>query len=421
MKMTIERLLAIVLVLALALTMFACDKFGNDSNGDQNTDQNGTQNNVNPEDIPDYKYLGTTGVLPDTPPPVDCAETNGEIKNIILIIGDGMGEAQLDAAELIYGKEYAFRDEFQKFYSDTNSLNTKTNEATEVTDSAASATAMATGYLTYNKYTGVDTDILKLLTILDVARMEGKATGFVTTDYLTGATPAGFTAHTLNRNLEHEVIKSQIHSGVDLLVGQHYDKYEDYAEKIKEKYNYFDKYDKNAILAKANEDTLLHCEIETEAEGAVTLSELSGFAIEYLCADKDGFVLVIEQAHIDKNCHDMDLAGSSAAAESLNATVEAVMQFARNSQNTAVIVTADHETRGLVVSEDSTEYNKTIATKNGGEISYDFTSTYHTDTLVPVYTWGFVAHPEKCKTFTSAEKIKNTDIYHFVADLIENS
>lgn len=430
MRKVYERLLALLLVLTLAFSLFACNRIDGNANGDQGDENNSQETggkgenedgsqNTETEESPDKNY--ENGVLPDVPPTIECADTNGEIKNIILIIGDGMGEAQLDAGELIYGKEYAFRDELNKFYSDTNSLNSTTKKPTEITDSAASATAMATGYLTQNKYTGIDQSLKKLTTLLDVAAMEGKSTGVVTTDALTGATPAGFTAHTLNRNLEHDVIKSQIKSGVNLLVGQYDKLYANYEEKIKEEYNYFDRYDEEAILAKSGEDTLLHCEIETESDVAVRLSELAMMAVEYLSQDSDGFVLVIEQAHIDKHCHNMKIAEAAAAVESLNETVEAILAFAKESGDTAVIVTADHETRGLQVSSDSEEYSKTVETEAGGTISYNFSATYHTDTLVPVYTWGFEAHPERCKTFEDAEKIKNTEIFHFVVDLIENS
>lgn len=410
MKVIFSRALALLLILTLVLSFTACDALGIGSQG--STGSTG-------EDDPDYKYLGKTGALPDTPEVIDCVDTNGKIKNVILIIGDGMGEAQLDAGELAFGKEFGFRDEFSRFYSDTSSLNSTTGEAGEITDSAASATAMATGYLTYNKYTGINKELLKLTTILDVAAAQGKSTGMVTTDYLTGATPAGFTAHTSNRNLENEVVKSQVKSGVDLLVGQYHEIYGNYEKRIKTEYNYFDEYNRRAVLKKKKQDTLLHCEIETEAENSVRLSELASMAIEYLSADKDGFVLVIEQAHIDKACHKKNFEGATKAAESLNETVEAVMNFARQNGETAVIVTADHETCGLQVSADASEYNSKYVTASGAEISYNFSETYHTATPVPVYTWGITVHPEKLATFSSAEKIKNSEIFHIVADIIE--
>ena len=349
---------------------------------------------------------------------IDYAIDDGRIKNVILIIGDGMGEAQLDAGELMYGKEFAFRDELTKFYSETNSISLTDGKATEVTDSSASATALATGILTYNKFAGKNTKGEDLETILDIASASGKSTGFVTTDSLTGATPAGFTAHTLNRNLENEIIKSQIKSGVDLLIGQYNELYNNYKSPIANSYNYFTAYDEDGILASKKVGALCNVEIETDAEGAIELRDAAELAIEYLSSDRDGFVLVIEQAHIDKNCHNKNFEGAAKSANSLNDTVEAVMNFAKDRNDTAVIITADHETCGLEVSKSSDTYKSKATIKTGSEISYSFTSTYHTDTPVPVYTYGFTPVPQLCPTFESAERIKNSEVFLIVRDLV---
>lgn len=401
MKKHFIRLSSLVLSLSLFVSLTACGKDGGDTGADGGTDGGNT---------------GGTAA----PVIIDCAETGGNIKNVIFIIGDGMGEAQLDAGELMYGAEFAFRDELTKLYSDTNSLNTSTGAATEVTDSAASATAMATGILTYNKYTGVDPSMKELETVLDLAAKHGKSTGFVTTDYLTGATPAGFTAHTNNRNLEHKVITSQIESGVNFLMGQYYDRYCDYEDGIKKNYSYFAEYNEAAILAESGKNALCHCEIETEAEGAIKLSEAAELAIRHLSSDEDGFVLVIEQAHIDKSCHDKNVTGAAAAAKSLNETVEAALAYAKEKGDTAVIISADHETCGLAISADETLYSSKLTSATNEELSYEFTANYHTDTPVPVYVFGFTPRAERCETYKSADKIKNTDIYHFIADIVVN-
>ena len=347
---------------------------------------------------------------------IDYAKDDGRIKNVILIIGDGMGEAQLDAGELAYSEEFAFRDELTKFYSNTNSLNTSTKEPTEVTDSAASATALASGILTYNKLAGKTPDNEDTVTLLDIASEAKKSTAVVTTDYLTGATPAGFTAHTLNRNLENEIIKSQIKSGVDLLIGQYYDLYDDYESSIKANYDYYTSYDEDKISK--SEKALCLLDIEQDTENSVSLSKVTELAIDFLSKDKDGFVLVVEQAHIDKRCHNKDFEGAAEKAKSLNETVETALQFAKCRDDTAVIVTADHETCGLQVSADPTLYSTKFTTDTGAEISYSFTATSHTDTLVPVYTYGFEPVPEICPTYTSGEKIKNCEIFLIVKDLI---
>ena len=399
-----KKFAAITLCIALLLSLLACGK----DTGSADTDGEGGTESGSSANAIGYPAL------------IDCAETSGNIKNVILIIGDGMGEAHLDAGELFGGVEFAFRDELSKFYSETNSLDKK-GEATEVTDSAASATAMATGHLTVNKSAGMDAKMNYLSTILDLAKEYNKSTGVITTDYLTGATPAGFTAHTNNRNLENKVIQSQIDCGVDLMIGQYYDLYNDYSEQISKNYGFFTEYDREGILADKTKDAFCHFEIETEAESSVKLSEVTDLAIEYLSADEDGFVLVVEQAHIDKHSHNKELEGSAKAAVSLNETVSLALAYAKEVGNTAVIVTADHETCGLAVSTDPEELPKKAPTPSGAEFSYEYKAAYHTDTPVPVFVFGFVARPELCPTYKSAERIKNSEIFSFIQDLVVNS
>lgn len=371
---TLGKLLALLLALTLVFSLAGCDEPA-------------------PEEPKDYKY-----------------------KNVIYIIGDGMGEAHLDAGELIYGREYAFRDSFSKVMVNTNSLDKK-GVATEVTDSAASATALATGVLTYNKYVGMDTNMKELKTVMDTASETGRATGIVTTDTLCGATPAGFSAHSNNRNLEHDIIRSQASSGVDLLIGQYYDRYEEHATDITKNYSFFTEYDRDAILA-AEGDALCAVPIESD-ENAPSLAEVTSLAIERLSKDPDGFVLMIEQAHIDKYSHDKDLSGAAKSADSLNDTVEAALRFAEGRDDTVIIVTADHETCGLRVSTDPSELSSKHEKVGGGEISYEYSANYHTDTEVPLYTWGFEYDYSALATFSSAELIKNFEIANIIDSLIK--
>jgi len=354
------------------------------------------------------------------PEPGEWAPTHVEsaagIKNVILIIGDGMGDAQLDAGELVYEKEFAFRDELKYFHSNTNSLNSL-GLPLEVTDSAASATALATGRLTENKYVGMDPDGEHLVTVLDIAAGLGKATGVVTNDSLTGATPAGFTAHVSNRNLSHDIVRSQATSEVDLLIGQYDSIYEAHLSDIEPNYRYFGSYDKDAILSATEAQLLCQFDIEGESDNSIALKDAAELAIERLSADEDGFVLVIEQARIDKRCHDKDFDGAAFYANSLNDTVEAVRNFAKDRNDTAIIITADHETGGLSVSSDAEKYSKTHTTVNGNVISYKFKGSSHTDTFVPVYIEGFELYPAVLTALDKEDLIKNSDIYYIVRDL----
>ena len=407
MKTLFKRLVALSLILTFTLSLISCDLF-NKSNDDKNGDSSNSDN---------------VQSVPKEPKPyvVTYVTDYENIKNVIFIIGDGMGEEQLDAGELMYGKEFTFRDSFNRIYSDTNSLNEDTDEASETTDSAAGATALATGVLTYNGRIAMDSQFNNFTTMLDIAKSVGKSTAVVTTDYLSGATPSGFSAHTLNRNLEREIIKSQITSGVDLLIGQYDATYDEYEEQIKEKYNYVKSFDKDAILSSKDSDSLCLFNIEKSAEDSIELKDATDLAVNYLKDDADGFVLVIEQAHIDKKCHDNNLEAAAKAANSLNDTVEYVLNFAKDRNDTAIIITADHETGGLDVSKDPTELKNTATATDGTEFSYKFSSKNHTKTNVPVYFSGFGAKPELFNTFSSSEKLKNNEIFFIVKDLILHS
>jgi len=404
MKKLFRNLLALSLVFAILLSFAGCNLLKKPS--DEGNNDNGAVTNPPKEKKP-YTVTYVTDYE--------------NIKNIVFIIGDGMGEEQLDAGELTYDKEYAFRDSFTKLFSDTNSLDPNTDEPTKTTDSAAGATALATGILTYNNRVAIGSDFSEYTTVLDIAKSVGKSTAVVTTDYLSGATPSGFSAHTLNRNLEVEIIRSQINSGVDLLVGQYDATYDEYQDQIKEKYNYVKTFDKDAILASKDGDSLCLFNIEKEASDSIELKDATDLAIDYVKDDSDGFVLVIEQAHIDKKCHDNNFEAAAKAANSLNDTVEYVLSFASQRNDTAVIITADHETGGLNVSENPTEYENTVSSENGTEFSYEFSTTNHTKTPVPVYFTGFGAKPELFKTYSSAEKVKNNEIFFIVKDLILHS
>lgn len=376
MKRSLTKITAFLLSLILIFSLIGC----NDQTGDSGQSK-------------DYKY-----------------------KNIIYIIGDGMGEAHLDAGEIVYEKDFAFRDNFKKIMVNTNSLDKK-GSATEVTDSAASATALATGILTVNKYVGMDPAMQELTTILDDASLSGRATGIVTTDYLCGATPAGFSAHTNNRNLEHDIIRSQAKSGVDLLIGQYYDKYLEHESEIKANYKFVKEYDEDTILD-SKSDVLCIAPIES-GEGSPTLAEVTALAINRLSKDQDGFLLMIEQAHIDKYSHDKNFEGTAEKVNSLNDTVNAALAFAEGRDDTVIIVTADHETCGLKVSASSDEFGSKSKTVSGADISYTYKNGYHTDIPVPFYLYGYDQDFSAFETFADASLIKNNEIAKLIFTLIK--
>ena len=148
----------------------------------------------------------------------DAGQENGpivlnatEVKNVILFIGDGMGPEQVKFGEIMKESRLCFQ-EFPYFTTmDTTSLDGLGGYTT--TDSAAAATAMATGVLTMNSRVGLGPDRdAHLETIMDVAQGLGKRTGVITTEGLNGATPMGFSSHSEDRNLWRQLLEEAANS-----------------------------------------------------------------------------------------------------------------------------------------------------------------------------------------------------------------
>ena len=152
--------------------------------------------------------------VPTTQAPTTVPKAEG-IRNIVLIIGDGMGPEQVEAGQLCKGEPFAFTT-WQHVNVNTNSLDDDGN-ATVTTDSAASATALASGVLTKNGYVGKDPEGKDVKTILDYAAEAGRSTGILTTDKLTGATPGSFSGHCIDRDETDAVLTTQLYSQIDLL------------------------------------------------------------------------------------------------------------------------------------------------------------------------------------------------------------
>ena len=139
-------------------------------------------------------------------------EEDTEVKNIILMIGDGMGENIIENAEIVKGDKLAMRGMPAKCYVTTDSLD-------GTTDSAAASTAMSCGVKTHNKYIGVDENRQAVETIIEFAKARGLKTGVVATQIIPHATPAGMAAHVENRNVFNVILKHMINAQVDVMYG----------------------------------------------------------------------------------------------------------------------------------------------------------------------------------------------------------
>lgn len=328
----------------------------------------------------------------------NAQQTTSGIKNVIILIGDGMGTVHEEAGR-IYKEKDLIWDSFP--YSgkmDTDSLTT--NDDDTPTDSAAAATAMATGQRVYNNYIGMDKNSDNINNIMEIALKKGKKTGVVTSDSLDGATPAGFSAHAPSRTHNISIIKSQIRSGIDILLGAGKKVYSSYSESIIT--NGYTHVDTSSNLTEELFGGRVFGTFESvEPNTDCQLIDLAEFAIDYLTQFDEGFYLMIEGAKIDKRSHSGDFFEMIDQLLDFDEVVEMVYNWAKDRDDTVIIVTADHETGGLELDVGANKENlKDSYRWTSGEL----TSFAHTAAKVNYYAWGHESEYFK-------DSIINTDIF----------
>jgi len=322
--------------------------------------------------------------------------TEDGAKSVIFLIGDGMGYDQVTAArwEKAGGDQPNYQptlDNYQNtsLYMDdmeyaghmsTHSLNSW------ITDSAAAGTALATGHKTYNGvisvanitahgeiigYENATLYAVPLKTILEMAYEAGKATGVVSTSRVTHATPAAYYAHIAHRDWENDIAEQCINSDMEVVMGGGSSKFS---------------FDNRSLLEEAvplgwtvvrNQSELMaidpaaterllglftssHMAYELDRDPAVepSLAEMTEMAIDVLSKDEDGFFLMVEGARIDHAGHARDYKRAVVDTLAFDDAVKAALDYAAGNPETLVVVTADHECGGLVMSAVSGDYTE---------------------------------------------------------------
>lgn len=319
-------------------------------------------------------------------------EENTEVKNIILIIGDGMGENIIENAEIVKGDRLAMRAMPTKCYVTTDSLD-------GTTDSAAASTAISCGVKTYNQYIGVDENGEAVETIVEFAKARGLKTGLVDTQIIPHATPAGMVAHTDYRGLFNVILKHMVNANVDVLYGGG----SEYTDTAKMQA----RFEKNGYTYIKTADELYAGGFETPVIGAFnwggmyagnlpSLTDMTASALELLEGD-EGFFLMVEESYIDICEADLDMEGTIKEMQAFDECIDYTLSWAEEHPGTLVIVTADHETGGVIVPEEKIPENvNNDCFTSGGE---------HTSTNVALFATG-----ARASELFSDETIDNTDI-----------
>ena len=318
------------------------------------------------------------------------ADSQPEIRNIILLIGDGMGPNHLTLA-----REHGV-DLFMDKNANAYGFSRTRSADHEVTDSAAGGTALACGVRTLNRAIGTYQNdpaglIALPVSIAEAAKARGMRTGVVTTDLTSGATPSCFSAHTRDRDNEAQITAQQLASGYDLIWG-----------------NEVDKTDKAAVEAAGWTCVSTRQEMEALPVGSRSFGQFTGDtwrttldpdgdvpmlagmtekAIALLSTNNTkGFFLMVEGAHIDKMSHKTQknedgtkdpnypskVERAVDAMRGFDNAVRIAAEFAAKDGHTVVLVTADHETGDL--------------RPENGVMTYH--SGSHTGVNVPVLVFG---------------------------------
>ncbi len=299
---------------------------------------------------------------------------HGQAKYVFYFIGDGMGVNQVNGTEM-------YQAEFQKgiigvepllfTQFPVGTMATTFSATNSVTDSAAAGTALATGGKTYNHAISVGEDKNPMETVAEKAKKAGKKVGVTTSVSVDHATPAAFYAHQPDRDMYYEIALDLPKANFDFYAGggflkpnTTFDKkeapsifpifeqagymvargYQDYKDKAA-------KADKMILIQRegANPSCLPYA--LDRKEGDLTLAQITESAIDFLTKGKDkGFFLMVEGGKIDWACHANDAATVFNEVKDMDDAIKVAYEFyKKHPKETLIVVTADHETGGLVL------------------------------------------------------------------------
>ncbi len=345
---------------------------------------------------------------------VNRADSSDVPRNVILLVGDGMGLSQVSTS-FYYGEE---TPNFERF--PVIGLIKTSSASDKITDSAAGATAFSAGVSTYNGAIGVDTAKQAVPTLVEILSAESMSTGLVATSSITHATPASFFAHVEERGMQDKIAAQLVHAEVDFFAGGG----TDFFVRREDKHNYLDSlreagvtFDTTQIdpstkhtLGQRYGYLLSKDGMPRALDGRGDfLPDATQTALNHLSQNQDGFFLMVEGSQIDWGGHANDAEYVISETLDFDKTLGVALDFAEQDGNTLVIVTADHETGGFTL---SSAVEKDGSGSDYNALSGTFSTGGHSATLVPVFAFGPGA-----QSFSGI--YQNTQIFHKVMQVLQ--
>ncbi|MGD9381943.1 MAG: alkaline phosphatase, partial [Candidatus Thorarchaeota archaeon] len=348
------------------------------------------------------------------------SEANG--LSIILLIGDGMGFEHVKLGRWVeVGTDGNLTMDMLPY---NWSVTTHSADAA-ITDSAASATAIATGVKTNNHMVGQSPSGSDLTTILEIAETMGKSTGLISTTSYYHATPAGFYANVSSRydyaDITQQLVDdkdvdvvlsgglSQLTAGqLTIMQSRGYTLVENRAE--------LDAVSSGKVLGMFD-ISYMPDELTRDLDTTPSIAEMTNKSLEILSQDADGFFLMVEGGQIDWSGHDNDKVGVALETIAFDKAINISLQYVQEHSNSILLITADHETGGLTVvsntlaqempSDSNTEAdNRNLRVERANNVTTTWTGTSHTATPVPLFMYG-----DALSAFPDVYDIDNTDIF----------
>ncbi len=304
-----------------------------------------------------------------------------KVKNVILLIGDGMGLAQIHAGLMANHGNLNITQMRNIGFAQTSASDAGN------TDSAAGGTALATGSKTNNRYIGLGPDNLKRTNLVDTLAIRGIKSAIISVGDITDATPAAFYAHQPDRSMSQEIAADFLQSKADILIGSNQksfleNKQPQLVQQLRDKGFKLSTSMADFKAQSGGKQLVLLADSATrpvyQGRGDM-LKQALVHSTKLLSKNDKGFFIMTEGAQIDYGGHVNNLTYVVTELHDFDKTVEAALRFADEDGETLVVVTADHETGGLTLLD--TDPAK-------GMIRGHFSTNDHTNIVVPVFAYG---------------------------------